>query len=41
MNYYSQLMTLACWPILIYVSYRLAFWAIEKFEETPQDKATK
>lgn len=41
MNYYSQLLTLACWPILIYVSYRLAFWAIEKFEEPKQGKASE
>lgn len=33
MKYLSEILGLISWPVLIYISYRVSAWAIEKFEE--------
>ncbi len=40
MKYIVEIITLVSWPVLIYVSYRLAVWAVMKFE-SEQEKASK
>jgi len=41
MKYIVEIITLVSWPVLIYVSYRLAVWAVMKFEASEQEKASK
>ena len=41
MKYIVEIITLVSWPVLIYVSYRLAVWAVMKFEVSEQEKANK
>lgn len=33
MKYLPQIITFMLWPILIYVSYKVSFWAMRKYEE--------
>ncbi len=36
--YIKEILWLASWPVLIYVSYRLAYFAINKFENSLENK---
>ncbi|HUW06262.1 MAG TPA: hypothetical protein VMW01_08365 [Williamwhitmania sp.] len=38
MKYLTEILGLVSWPVLIYVSYRVIVWAIEKFEELEKAK---
>ncbi|WP_262507998.1 hypothetical protein [Williamwhitmania taraxaci] len=38
MKYFAEIITLISWPVVIYVSYRLAVWAVLKFEASEHDK---
>jgi len=38
MTYFAEIVTLISWPVMIYISYRLAVWAVLKFDASEQDK---
>lgn len=33
MKYLIEILSFLAWPVLIYVSYKLAFWAIKYFDK--------
>ena len=33
MKYINEILWLASWPVIIYVAYRICFWAIKRYEK--------
>jgi hypothetical protein len=36
MEYLKEILSFIAWPVLIFVSYKIAFWAIKYFEKNYQ-----